>query len=253
MIDTDSAALGAAWDRFASWLSTHTPIDHAALRPAASPEEIAGLETRLGFPLHPQLRALLERHNGVVEIPEREYYAAGAFLPLGHRLNSTDQIARQHEMLKNIGFTEWGMWEEHELCGHAHRWVPFAHPNDGGTAFVDHHPGPTYGHVYEMGIGSGDIDGVLWGASLAELFDRLATCLESGEPFQGWWPTPLELPSGHFCLDWDHDLFEEGETLPEWPAPRRPVPPVRQARPPAARPQGRLLGRGTVVPERPPS
>ncbi len=74
----ERAAFEAAWDRFASWLSAHCPIDHAALRPAATTEEIRTLEIRLGFPLHPQLRALLERHNGVMENPEPDnVYARG--------------------------------------------------------------------------------------------------------------------------------------------------------------------------------
>ncbi|MER6107788.1 SMI1/KNR4 family protein [Streptomyces hirsutus] len=141
MTDGDLAAFDAAWDRFASWLSARCPIDHVALRSPATAEEIAALETRLGFPLHPQLRALLERHNGVIEKPEPDNFHAGAFLPLGHRLNDTEHIIRQHEWLVHERELIAVGQGEDNLYGHAHQWVPFAHPNDGGTAFVDHRPG----------------------------------------------------------------------------------------------------------------
>jgi cell wall assembly regulator SMI1 len=242
MTDRDLGAFDVAWDRFASWLSVHCPVDHAALRSPASADEITALETRLGFPLHPQLRALLERHNGVMRRPEPDNYHAGAFLPLGHRLIGTDLIAQRYERMKD-GLAEIiaaGRPDE-DLCGHAHQWVEFARPNDGGTAFIDHRPGPTYGHVFEMGIGSGDIEGTRWASSLAELFDQLATSVETGEPFRHYWPTSCELPSGHYCLTWEIGSRTESEGIQNWPPPRRPDLPVRLS---ADRPgQGPQLGR----------
>ncbi|MET8218305.1 SMI1/KNR4 family protein [Streptomyces hirsutus] len=244
MTDGDLAAFDAAWDRFASWLSARCPIDHVALRSPATAEEIAALETRLGFPLHPQLRALLERHNGVIEKPEPDNFHAGAFLPLGHRLNDTEHIIRQHEWLVHERELIAVGQGEDDLYGHAHQWVPFAHPNDGGTAFVDHRPGPTYGHVYEMGIGSG-ADATKWASSLAELFDDLATSLDTGEPFRGSWPNPYELPSRHFCLSWDSSTRTKIASMQDWPPPRRLDSPLR----PAAT-TGRGLGRrlGALIP-----
>ncbi|MEU6579003.1 SMI1/KNR4 family protein [Streptomyces sp. NPDC046805] len=224
MTDRDVARFDAAWNRFACWLSTHVPIDHAALRPPATAEEIAALEVRLGFPLHPQLRALLERHNGVIERPERPDRHAGAFLPLGHRLNGTDRIAREHRWLVDEGAAIIGDgWGEDKdvLYGHADQWVPFAHPNDGGIVFVDHRPCPTYGHVYEMGIGSGDSEATKWASSLAELFEGLAASLDNGQPFQGSWPTPYALPSGHFCLTWDARTPMESGGTQDWPSQRQ--------------------------------
>ncbi|MGW5588243.1 SMI1/KNR4 family protein [Streptomyces sp. NPDC003857] len=242
MSDGDPAAFDVAWGRFASWLSVHCPVDHAALRSPASAKEIRALEAQLGFPLHPQLRALLERHNGVMKRPEPDNYHAGAFLPLGHRLSGTDLIAQQYESMKD-GLAEiiTTGWPEEDLRGHAHQWVEFARPNDGGTAFIDHRPGPTYGHVFEMGIGSGDIEGTKWASSLAKLFDQLATSLETGEPFRHYRPTSCELPSGHHCLTWDIGQRTEGDGIQNWPPPRRPDPPVRLL---AIRPgQGPKLGR----------
>ncbi|GGU67857.1 hypothetical protein GCM10010274_65360 [Streptomyces lavendofoliae] len=80
--------------------------------------------------------------------------------------------------------------------------MPFALPNDGGVAIVDHRPGPSYGRVYEMGIGSGNLDGALWATGLTQLFRTLTDSLESGGPFLCYWPTPYEDESGHRCLEW---------------------------------------------------
>ncbi|WP_345553738.1 SMI1/KNR4 family protein [Streptomyces lannensis] len=79
MSDGDPAAFGVAWGRFASWLSVHCPVDHASLRSPASAKEIRALEAQLGFPLHPQLRALLERHNGVMKRPNQTITTPGPF------------------------------------------------------------------------------------------------------------------------------------------------------------------------------
>ncbi|MEU0742328.1 SMI1/KNR4 family protein [Streptomyces sp. NPDC006134] len=248
----DRAAFDAAWGRCEAWLFAHSPIDHAALRPPATAEEIASLEEQLGFPLHPQLRALLEHHDGVMEYPEATNHDAGAFLPVGYRLSSTDRIASQHqwlvaeaEMIAGIG------GGEADPYGHAHRWVPFAQSIDGGIVFVDHHPGPAYGHVYEMGIGSG-CDAVVWASSLTELFEELGACLETAAPFQGTWPTPHELPSGHFCLTWGDGLRRERGDIQSRPPARGPV----ILRPAVSRPfsarEARVVGRvplsGPVAP-----
>ncbi|WP_299535220.1 SMI1/KNR4 family protein [uncultured Streptomyces sp.] len=239
MTDDSVATFDAAWNRFTGWMAAHVPIDLAALRPAATAEEITDLETRLGFPLHPHLKALLGRHDGVIPHPEPQHHYAGAFLPLSHRLLGTEAIATAQEHLANgLGEAVAVLSCGDDLYDHAHQWVPFARPNDGGTAFIDHRPGPTYGHVYEMGLGSGATEATGWAVDLAGLFDALATSLESDTPFVGWWPEPLELRSGHTCLGWDHSARPVGSG---WPAPRTPVPAVRPARH-ENRKLGRLLG-----------
>ncbi|GAB1333418.1 hypothetical protein ACE1SV_00080 [Streptomyces sp. E-15] len=248
MTDTDLAAFDASWDRFTSWLRVHAPIDHAALRSPATAEEIARLEAQLRHPLHPQLRALLERHNGTMRQPERANSHAGAFLPLGHRLSDTEHIAGRHKWLVDVGaeLIAGDVRNEETLYGHSHQWVPFAHPNDGGIAFIDHRPGPTYGHVYEMGIGSGATEATKWASSLSELFDDLVTSLDTGEPFLQFRPTPYELPSGHFCLTWDiGNRSQNGDTQP-WPTPRPLDAPLRPA---SATRLGRSLG--ALIPNAP--
>lgn len=207
MTQIDTASFSHAWARFETWLATHSPADHAALRKPARLEQLAALETRLGFALHPELKALLELHDGAAEpaASPRSALPAGAFLPLGHRLSSVAGIVMIYEMLVDIGEDniEGDLWEEDALAVNLDRCVPFALPNDGGVAFVDHRPGPSYGHVYEMGIGSGDLNGTLWATSLTELFRALTNALETCSPFLHYVPTTYEQESGHHCVQWE--------------------------------------------------
>jgi cell wall assembly regulator SMI1 len=187
-----------AWVRFSSWLAEHVPADHAALRPPALPEEIAALESELGFPLHPELNAMLRLHNGVGGV-------TGNFLPLRHRLSSTSEMGQMHRILVGLGWHDDpdSPWDEDCLNGHPHQWVPLALPNDGGVAFVDHRPGLTYGQVFEMGIGSGASEATLWATSLGELFVRLANALDGTVPFLYYRPRIDGQTTDEALLSWD--------------------------------------------------
>ncbi|MEU5438942.1 SMI1/KNR4 family protein [Streptomyces sp. NPDC020719] len=207
MTSMDLVAFDLAWDRLESWLVSHSPADHAALQPPAAAGEIAELEDHLGFALHPELRRLLERRNGVAE-PERGsagVFPAGGILPLGHRLISTAEVAEMHAILVDVGEdnAEAELWDEEDLAGHLHQCVPFAVPNDGGFAFIDHRPGPMYGHVFEMGIGSGDLEGTLWGPNLTAFVGAISNALETGGAFKYYWPTTFEHSSGRTCVEWE--------------------------------------------------
>ncbi|MER0443631.1 SMI1/KNR4 family protein [Streptomyces sp. Edi4] len=208
MAHTDLDAFRREWSRLESWLRVNSPADQALLRGSARPARMVEIEARLGFPLHPELKALLEQHDGAGEpavVPgSREFLPAGAFLPLGHRLCGVDDMATAYDDLVDVGKDniEADLWPEDALAVNLHRCVPFALPNDGGVAFVDHRPGPTYGYVYEMGIGSGDLDGTLWATSLTELFRSLADALETGGSFLYYWPAPYEDATNHRCLEW---------------------------------------------------
>ncbi|KOT87418.1 cell wall assembly protein Knr4 [Streptomyces sp. NRRL F-5755] len=210
MASMDLASFDQAWDRLESWLAAHAPADHAALRPPATATEIAAVEEQLGFALHPQLRRLLERRNGVAE-PEQDggpvpgVFPAGGILPLRHRLLSTAEIPSTHQLLVEVheNHVDPDLTDEEEVAGHLHQCVPFALPNDGGVAFIDHQPGPTYGHAFEMGIGSGDLDGTLWGPSLTEFVGAVTGALETGTPFLSYWPTTFEHSSGRTCIGWE--------------------------------------------------
>jgi hypothetical protein len=178
MTERSSDRFRPAWDRFSGRLGELAPASRATLGRIAFAQEIAGLEGALGFRLHPELKSLLRLHNGAADTP------AGAFLPLRHRLLGAAEIAQRNFDLLELGWHHPDSpWPQDHLNAHTDRWVPFADPVDGGIAFVDHRSGPTYGHVYEIGIGSGDVDATLWATSLGELFDRLADALEGNAPF----------------------------------------------------------------------
>ncbi|ANH89712.1 cell wall assembly protein Knr4 [Streptomyces sp. SAT1] len=208
MTRTHLPAFEREWSRFASWLRSNSPADHAMLRGPAERERLAELESRLGFDLHPELNTLLQQHDGAAEPVtgpgSRRSLPAGAFLPSGHRLSSVDDILMMYDVLVEVGRDniDADLWADDALAVNLHRCVPFALPNDGGVAFIDHRPGPSYGHVYEMGIGSGDLDGTLWATGLTQLFRTLADALESGGPFLCYWPTLYEAEPGHHCLEW---------------------------------------------------
>jgi cell wall assembly regulator SMI1 len=199
---TGLGAFNRAWDRFEGWLATNMPDEHATLRPPATAEEISSVETTYGFPLHPELKALLQRHNGVYHPNGR---APGAFLPGRHRLNSTDQISSDRSILVQFSeeFSEnWGESPVEAVVAHARRWVTFAEPNDGGMVFVDHRPGPTYGRVYEFGMGTGASDATEWAISLTELFDAITAALETNTSFKHYSPAFGGNPSGQQILNW---------------------------------------------------
>lgn len=208
MTSTDLVSFDQTWDRLESWLASRSPADHAALRPPATAAEIAEVEEQLGFALHPQLRRLLERRNGVAEPEigaESEVFPAGDILPLSHRLVSTAEIASMHEILVELheDNDDPEFSDEEDVAGHLHQCVPFALPNDGGVAFIDHRPGLTYGHVFEMGIGSGDLEGTLWGSSLTEFVEAVTDALETGTAFMHYWPTTFTHSSGRTCIAWE--------------------------------------------------
>jgi cell wall assembly regulator SMI1 len=195
MTDADAAALREAWNRFAACVAERAPAGHAALRAPATAEQIAALESALGFALHGALRALLERHDGAEEV------LPAAFLPLSYRLATAAEIAEEHRTLVSYA-------DEHpdeEEADRVRWWVPFGLPWCEGTglAFVDHRPGPTYGAVCEYGAGR-DLSGPApWGADLAGFFTALADAVRTGEPFLDHWPVREESASGQPCLGWD--------------------------------------------------
>ncbi|MEY9875331.1 cell wall assembly regulator SMI1 [Streptacidiphilus sp. MAP12-33] len=191
--------LHQAWTRFASCLVRQAPASYTALRPPASAERLAALEAALGFALHPELRGLLELHEGASR-------TSVGFLPLSHRLCAAVEIAEINAMFADYEQEnrDAGVWEDEDaVMGHPHQWVPFAHSIDGGLAFVDHRPGPGYGMVHEFGMGLGDCETTVWASGLTELFAALADSVRSAEPFGVFRPAPGETPAGERVLSWD--------------------------------------------------
>jgi cell wall assembly regulator SMI1 len=206
------------WERFEGWLVTHAPNDHAALRPPAGAGAITGLESRLGFSLHPELRALLELHDGVPDPgtgggPGR--FRAGAFLPFGYHLIGVDGVTSRYDGIvadlaeeaeedsAECPAAYRGFLDGDALREHIRRWVPFASGGDGDIVFVDHRLGASYGHVYAFGVATGGWPPVRWADNLTDLFDHLAGALETGESFQGLRPGIHESRSGRRGVRWE--------------------------------------------------
>src|SRR5262249_32674382 len=104
--------------RLDKWLAKHRPRFRKALRPGATPAQLAALAKSLGRPVHPALAELLAWHNG-----QGEDYA-GYFED--HRLlMSTDTIAAAKADL-DANALEHG-WNKD--------WVPFL-DDDGGNFVV---------------------------------------------------------------------------------------------------------------------
>lgn len=194
------------WARFLHHLRMHSPASAATLQPGATAEQIAHLQAVQGFALHPDVRALLEHHNGTAYVDGNTVEGAD-FLPMGYMLDPIAQILAGHEWRTTFSAENRAMGiPEETLYGHAHQWVPIAHSIDAGILFVEHRPGPTYGHVIELGIGSGAFEGTLWANTLLEFFDALTHSLDTDTPFHDQTPGLRESNlTAKIYLDWDWD------------------------------------------------
>ncbi|CAM5414317.1 hypothetical protein GCM10010329_86640 [Streptomyces spiroverticillatus] len=115
--------VGESWQRVVSWLREYAPVSHRALGEAASKEEIAAVEEKIGVRFPEELRAYLKVNNGTVtrlyessgltgSCPEGEFLVGGwALLPLS-------SIERLHcQMMPGPNDAE-GYWRK--------EWIPFA-------------------------------------------------------------------------------------------------------------------------------
>ncbi|WP_280236300.1 SMI1/KNR4 family protein [Nocardia cyriacigeorgica] len=176
------------WTHFLHQLGRYSPASVETLQPGATAEQIAHLEAVLGFDLHPDVRALLEHHNGAAYVDGNAVEGA-EFLPMGYMLDPIDQILVGHDSRTTFSAENRAMGiPEEALYGHGHQWVPIAHSIDAGILFVEHRPGPTYGHVIELGIGSGAFEGTLWADTLLGFFDALTHSLDTRTPFHDQTP-----------------------------------------------------------------
>ncbi|MFJ9743588.1 SMI1/KNR4 family protein [Streptomyces sp. NPDC101166] len=219
MIDPAVRNFDKVWTRFLSRLGMYSPTAVSTLRPGATAEQIAHLEAVLGFALHPDVGALLERHNGT-EYAEYGGSAEGAdFLPSGYMLDSIDQILAGHQQRMDLSAQTraLGSSEDDDLYAHAYQWVPIAHSISAAILLVEHRPGPSYGHVISLGIGSGDFEGTKWADTPLEFFDALTDSLNTRRPFHDETPGVRESDStGEILMYWEQPAGD----LPEDPFPR---------------------------------
>ncbi|MGA4543469.1 SMI1/KNR4 family protein [Uniformispora flossi] len=160
--------------------------DPAALPPSVTAAEVASLELRLGFPLHPELRTLLHQYDGRHDpLGGEDKRVQAEFLPFGLHLIDAAGIRDLAEEAKEDYPADPaaypGMTEADEAEAHIGSWVPFAADHDRGIAFVDHRPGPTYGDVYVFAEASGGWPPLEIARGLTDLFDGLAGPSEPAE------------------------------------------------------------------------
>lgn len=127
-----------SWSRVTAWLAEHAPESFAALRPPASPAELDACERDARVVLPEDLRRLLLMNNGANELAD--------FMPEGHRLMSTTEIAASCTMLTGL------VTEDPSMLGYwwDPQWVLFAAYGNGDGLVIDQRPGPEQGMVGEF-------------------------------------------------------------------------------------------------------
>lgn len=164
------------WQRFEGWLSEHAPADAEWLLPPASVAEIDGLEEALGFPLHPDLRELLELHNGTS--PRSGGAQPGAFLFWYSPLTTEGIIAAHRNVLSVLDDAREADEEDIVLGMMAHpRWVPFAENICGDIVFLDHREQQA-GEIGLMSYGSPQYQ-LLW-PSMDVMWEELYASVKEG-------------------------------------------------------------------------
>jgi cell wall assembly regulator SMI1 len=174
-----SSDLSELWQRFETWLAAHAPGDHAALNAGASAADVRRLEEELEFPLHPDLRRLLSRHDGVAV--RRASTEPGGFL-LNYFLLDTAGILKNQLILAEMEQRAIDEGDGEAVSGVIahHMWVPFAGSFSGDMLFVDHRPGPQFGEIGETNFGAPAYS-VLWPSQEA-MVRELCDGVESGSP-----------------------------------------------------------------------
>ncbi|MDR7275947.1 AAA family ATPase [Catenuloplanes atrovinosus] len=171
-----TSRVDGAWQRIETWLAAKAPASRQTLRPAADPAAIDAAQRRMSVRFPPDLVASLLRHDGTTA------EQTDAFpLPFDYRPLSTTEIAdtwqQQCDMLAGTPILAGGGWWD---AGY----VPFAGGPEIGLLLVDQRP-DGFGTVGDFHNDGGVRFGEWRPASIAELLERTATSLETGEPFAG--------------------------------------------------------------------
>ncbi|MFF4337210.1 SMI1/KNR4 family protein [[Kitasatospora] papulosa] len=111
-----------SWRRVVSWLREYAPVSHRALGGAASEEEIAAVEKKIGVRVPKDLRAYLKLNNGTLTRLDGSNglsgsYPEGEFLVGGWALLPLSSIERLHHQMMP-GPRDEAYWRR--------EWIPFA-------------------------------------------------------------------------------------------------------------------------------
>jgi cell wall assembly regulator SMI1 len=182
-----AARVHAAWDRIEGWLGVHAPASLATLNPPADADRIAAAEAAMSVRFPPDLVASLRRHDGVrTGDPRIAFRLPPGYVPLSLAEARQDRGARcQLAELRGRG-RDGASWQA--------TYVPFARDATGGCLLVDTRAAGRVG----MGDREGGVSFVGQPPTLADLLDRTAAALTTGQPYGRWRPSVNEYGG----LDW---------------------------------------------------
>jgi cell wall assembly regulator SMI1 len=183
-----------SWADVTRWLAAHAPASYLTLRPPATPAEIESCERELGMALLADLKQLLLANNGAAEFNAHGTYCRGAgFMPGGHRLLSSAEIAEQSQGLNQIAARYGGDmigWWWHP------QWVLFARHIAADGLAIDQRPGHGQGTVGEFM--HEDHTSFDMAPSLGAFIAAMADSLSNNTDFLHYRPAVKD-----GCLDWD--------------------------------------------------
>lgn len=145
-----------------SWLQQHAPVSHHTLRPGLDPTGLAALETRYGFPLHPDLRTLLSWHDGCARTVKAVLIWADF------------SFEDSESMYQQVHDWEEDYWDP--------RWVPIATDFGLKKLIVDH--GTVPGRVMLFDGVEGIYEDEAW-PSLGSMISQLRTALATTSQLNG--------------------------------------------------------------------
>jgi uncharacterized protein len=165
----------AATHRIVAWLEKHAPEAAARLQPPAKPKALESLAKALGQPIPPELAAMWQVHDG---LPIFEYTGLGA-------ANAKQQRDGLEKLRKKGTFDNHEVFEQSKpriqpVKWHS-GWIPIAEDGCGNLYCLDLAPGSAgrFGQVIRWEMAGGPF--AESSVDLAELLERYATALESGQ------------------------------------------------------------------------
>ena len=167
-----TARVDDAWERIETWLAAKAPASRDSLRPGARLADIDAAQRHMSVPFPPDLVASLLRHDGA---------DSGFPLPFMHHPMPVAEMTGDWQMLCGVLANSYVPGDDSWWDG---EYIPIARAGDGGYLLVDQRQPTRTGKVGEFY----NEDGVRfsgWPPNVAELLERTATSLETGEPFAG--------------------------------------------------------------------
>ncbi|WP_157736373.1 SMI1/KNR4 family protein [Granulosicoccus antarcticus] len=206
----------------AAWISFHDQIGvdlKALLYPGASEADILAVESRLGFDLPADLKALYRIADGQINpweapVAQAQFHAGKNLAAMfGHfRFLSLQEALAEHQerlaIFEEEGtFEPWGLRPEDPIAAVDWRpaWFAFASADEGNGYAVDTAP-PSGGHIGQIIQVGPDFERHLIAESLTELMSQAALKIPPNQPGRFAWDKhdALDQPDYvEFNMDWN--------------------------------------------------